>query len=86
MALDLHVLLDTFVTRGGDLQTESNVFNDWNALSNTLGAAKFGIYVTQVLVGDSFMVRSVPSFPLRAYLISPRRRIEHTLYGIGRYE
>ncbi|KAM5539581.1 hypothetical protein V8D89_006690 [Ganoderma adspersum] len=65
VALDLHVLLDTFVTRGGDLQTESNIFNDWNALSNTLGAAKFGIYVTQVLVGDSFMA-------YRAYIVWDR--------------
>ncbi|KAM5539329.1 hypothetical protein V8D89_007020 [Ganoderma adspersum] len=65
VALDLHVLLDTFVMKGGDLQTESNVFNDWNALSNTLGAAKFGIYVTQVLVGDSFMA-------YRAYIVWDR--------------
>ncbi|PIL26567.1 hypothetical protein GSI_12325 [Ganoderma sinense ZZ0214-1] len=65
MALDLHVLLDTFVARGGDLQTEASVFDDWNALSNTLGAAKFGIYVTQVLVGDSFMA-------YRAYIVWDR--------------
>ncbi|KAI1795365.1 hypothetical protein LXA43DRAFT_39057 [Ganoderma leucocontextum] len=65
VALDVHILLDTFVTRGGNLQTMSDIFDEWNALSNTIGAAKFGIYVTQVLVGDSFMA-------YRAYVVWDR--------------
>lgn len=53
----MHIMLDSFVGEGGDLERMSRVFDGWNALGNTLGAAKFGIYVTQVLIGDSFMVR-----------------------------
>ena len=81
----MHVLLDTFVRRGGNLRTMSNAFDDWNALSNTLGAAKFGIYVTQVLIGDSFMVRYVPCLRIRMYLIASCRRIAHILCGTGQY-
>ncbi|TBU37464.1 hypothetical protein BD309DRAFT_616761 [Dichomitus squalens] len=64
-ALDVHVVLNSFVTRGGDVERMSLVFDGWNALSSTLGAAKFGIYVTQVLVGDGFMA-------YRAYMVWDR--------------
>ncbi|KAI0691713.1 hypothetical protein C8Q76DRAFT_257981 [Earliella scabrosa] len=66
VALDVHIVLRAFVANGGDLRKMSSTIEVFNGLSNAAGAAKFGIYVTQVLLGDGFMI-------YRAFIVWDRR-------------
>lgn len=57
VALDVHIALESFITNAGNIMRMSDSLDLYNGLPNTIGAVKFGIYVTQVLIGDGFMVR-----------------------------
>lgn len=55
---DIHIALQLFVQSSGDLAQMSDMLDTLNGLGDPFGAAKFGIYVTQTLIGDGFMVSS----------------------------
>ncbi|RPD58557.1 hypothetical protein L226DRAFT_554003 [Lentinus tigrinus ALCF2SS1-7] len=65
VALDIHIALECFVRTSGDSAHMSDLLDSINGLGNTLGAAKFAIYVTQTLIGDGFMI-------YRAYVVWDR--------------
>ncbi|KAI0742383.1 hypothetical protein C8Q80DRAFT_904402 [Daedaleopsis nitida] len=66
VALDVHIALNTFVRSGGNVMQMQETLDMYNGLANSVGAAKFGIYVTQVLIGDGFMI-------YRAYIVWDRK-------------
>ena len=49
--------------------------NTLNAITDAFGAAKFAVYVTQLLIGDGIMVCQQDVFPLFKLLTSANRFI-----------
>ncbi|KAI0700388.1 hypothetical protein C8T65DRAFT_709697 [Cerioporus squamosus] len=65
VAFDIHIALESFARTDGDSAAMSDMLETFNGLGSPFGAAKFGIYVTQTLVGDGFMI-------YRAYVVWDR--------------
>ena len=57
MAFDVQRALDGFVTHGG---TPTGTLDFYSRLSNPTHVIKSIIYITQTVVGDSFVVRLLP--------------------------
>ncbi|RDX48978.1 hypothetical protein OH76DRAFT_1483470 [Lentinus brumalis] len=62
---DIYIALESFVRTDGDSVQMSDALETFNGLASPFGAAKFGIYVTQTLIGDGFMI-------YRAYVVWDR--------------
>ncbi len=59
LTLSLNVTLVSFVVNAGSLYSVDNTLSGTSAWNSTLGAPRFGIYVTQTLIGDTFMVNMI---------------------------
>ncbi|EIW56942.1 uncharacterized protein TRAVEDRAFT_49753 [Trametes versicolor FP-101664 SS1] len=56
LALSLKLTLVGFVNNAGSLYSVDNALSGASLWYSTLGAPRFGIYVTQTLIGDAFMI------------------------------
>ncbi|KAI1787984.1 hypothetical protein LXA43DRAFT_895420, partial [Ganoderma leucocontextum] len=64
-AIDIHIMLSSFLTEHYNLVTIAVRLNALDAVTDRLGAAKFAVYVTQLLIGDGIMI-------YRAYVVWDR--------------
>ncbi len=60
LAFDIYIAFESLGRTDGDSAQMSDTLETFNGLASPFGAAKFGIYVTQTLIGDGFMVSLLP--------------------------
>ncbi|TBU35405.1 hypothetical protein BD311DRAFT_648225 [Dichomitus squalens] len=65
IAIDIHIALSSFLMEHWSIETIATRLDTFNAVADTFGAAKFAIYVTQLLIGDGVMI-------YRAYVVWDR--------------
>ncbi|KAI9061915.1 hypothetical protein FKP32DRAFT_906658 [Trametes sanguinea] len=65
VALDMTINLRTFLSDGRELSILAKTFDSLNGLENPIGVVKSILYITQSLIGDSFML-------YRAYVVWDR--------------
>ncbi|PIL26317.1 hypothetical protein GSI_12073 [Ganoderma sinense ZZ0214-1] len=64
-AIDIHIILSSFLMEHYNLFTIAVQLDGLDAVTSAVGAAKFAIYVTQLLIGDGIMI-------YRAYVVWDR--------------
>ncbi|KAM5534170.1 hypothetical protein V8D89_012190 [Ganoderma adspersum] len=64
-AIDIHIMLSSFVMEHYNLFTIAVQLDSLDAVTSAVGAAKFAVYVTQLLIGDGIMI-------YRAYVVWDR--------------